>query len=297
MDIEPFEPTQPLAEHQPRLTESADPATGPHSPNHIPLGMRLISAVVALTWTGWALIGLLSGHMFLLISRRGPIQFSGIPAWLFSAAVMASAVACAVVILDHYDRRKNEASYQRTRRRLWWTALLFFCLAAGVGCAERSGWLPYTDGRIGLLSTDQLRSLLASPSIHGLLSPYAEALDRWALILMLWFLFGGLALKKLGLLKDGVPLSPGVGAFLLVFLVSPALLSFTLALMSMLTSGYLPSGEAVSEDQIRARLAFFQSMLLTCLAAVAFLLITLGVLVLRRLGVVPPLPDPDDRVD
>ena len=43
-------------------------------------------AIAALTWGAWALIGLLSGHMYVLLSRRGSIHLSGTAAILFAAA-------------------------------------------------------------------------------------------------------------------------------------------------------------------------------------------------------------------
>ncbi len=284
---ERFAPTQPLAEHQLRLRAQRRWVRPAYSPNHVPLGARLSYALLSLTWVGWSLIGLLSGHTFFLISRRGPIHFSGVPAMLFSAAVMASSAACAVAIVDHYDKRDNEEAYVRMRRRLWWTALAFLCLAAAVGLAEHLDTLPYSDGRLGLLPTGGLKSLLAWPWLDKLLAPRKDALERWAVILLFWCMAGLFALSKLGLMESGVPARPGV-VFLLVFVVmGPALVTFTLALLATLTSGAFPSPHTLSDDAVRARVAWVQSMLLTCLSLSTFLVLLVCLLVLRAIGILP----------
>jgi len=74
-DNERFAPTQPLPEHQDRLRSQRHSTRLKYTPNHVPLIARTLYALVSLTWIGWAMIGLLSGHMFVLLSKRGPIQF------------------------------------------------------------------------------------------------------------------------------------------------------------------------------------------------------------------------------
>ena len=125
-DNERFTPTQPLPECQDRLRKQRRWTRTIYTPNDVPLSHRILYGLISLTWVGWAMIGLLSGHMFFLVSKRGAIHFSGVPAMLFSAAVVACAIACVVTIVDHYDRRDNEESYRRVRRRAWLTAMVFF---------------------------------------------------------------------------------------------------------------------------------------------------------------------------
>lgn len=283
---ERFMPTQPLPAFQERLRKQRRWARPLYTPNHVPIGQRLFYAVVSLTWVGWSVVGLLSGHMFFLVSRRGLVHFSGVPALLFSAAVLASAVACFVAIIDHYDKRDNESSYKRARRWLWWTAAACLFVSAAVGCGERTDLLPFTDGRVGLLSTSGLQTLLASSWLNELLAPHSAALQRWSFISIACCISGLLVLTKLGLLKRDAPAGTGVALFVVVILVGPALTTFTLVVLSWLVAGE-PAPPALSEEAFRSQLAWLHSMLLACLGSLALLSLIFVALVLRAMGLLP----------
>lgn len=279
-DNERFAPTQPLPEYQARLRKQRRWLRPVYTPNIVPLGSRLLYGLVSLTWVGWAMIGLLSGHMFFIVSRRGPIHFSGVPAMLFSAAVVSSAAACAVSIIDHYDKRDNEEAYRSARRRMWLAALALFCLSGVVGLAERIDLLPYTDGRLGLLSTEALRSLLASRGLDEMLAPHRAALNKWSVVLLLWFVAGMGLLKMLGLADRGAKPRLSVALFTVVFLVGPALSAFTLHLLAYFVAG-APSSRPYTDELLRARLAWMQSMLLVCVVMLVVLSVATCAIVLR----------------
>lgn len=286
---EAFAPTQPLPENQERLRKQRRWSSRPaHVPNHVPLAQRLFYSVVSVTWLGWAFVGLLSGHMFFLVSRQGPMHFTGIPALVFSGAVFASAAACAVAIVDHYDKRDNEDAYRRLRRWLWWSAAAFFLVACVIGCAERADVLPYTDGKVGLISATSLKSLLLSNWLAGKLGPHKSTLDTWALLSTIWCIFGLFVTSKLGLIKQGDPPRPGVIFVVIAFFVVPALSTFTLSLIYALAAGDLPSRVPLPEEDLRSQLAWMQSMLVTCLATLSLCIVALVAIALRGLGIIPP---------
>lgn len=235
------------------------------------------------------MIGLLSGHMFFLVSRRGPIHFTGVPALMFSGAVLASAAACAVAIVDHYDKRDNEEAYSRFRRWLWWSAVGLFLVACIVGFAERTDVLPYTDGRVGFLSTASLKSLLLSKWLANKLGPHKSTLDTWALLSGIWCFAGLFIMSKLGLIKEGDSPRPGVVFVLFAFFVVPALGTFTLYLIYALAAGDLPSRTPLSEEELRSQLAWMQSMLVAFLSALSFSLLAIVAIALRAIGIGPPL--------
>jgi hypothetical protein len=60
-------------------------------------------------------------------------------------------------------------------------------------------------------------------------------------------------------------------------------------LIYALAAGDLPSRTPLSEDELRSQLAWMQSMLVTCLAALSFSLLALAAIALRAIGVGPPL--------
>ncbi len=294
-DKERFVPTQPVPELQERLRAQRRWARPPYTPNHVPKGGRILYALLGLTWATWAMIGLLSGHMFLLVSKRGPIHFSGVPAVLFSLAVMASAATFAVAIVDHYDKRDNEEAYGRMRRRLWWAAAGLLCMAAVVGLAERIDLLPYTSSTLGLLSTQGLQNLLASSWLSDLLTPHRASIEKWSIILLLWCFAGTFVLQKLGLMRshDSTP-RPGLAVFVILFLVGPAVTAFTLSLVATLASGSFPSHQPLSDESLRAQLAWIHSMLLTAVSLLAVMGLAVVVGFLRILGV---LPEPTHRAE
>jgi hypothetical protein len=287
-DRERFAPTQPLPECQELLREQRRWKRPAYTPNHVPLAARILYGMVTLTWVTWATIGLLSGHMFFLVSRAGPIHFSGVPAILFSFAVIASAAACAVAIVDHYDPRDNEESYKRVRRHLWYGAAFLLCLAGFAGFAEHAGLLPYSDGSLGLQSTRGLRSLLSSSWLSAKLAPHREAIDGWSLILFFWCFAGLAVLVKLGLLKDDGHPRPRVALFTILFLIGPAIAAFTLSLVVALASGSI-SARPLGEDALRTQIAWLHSMLLAGISMLVVIGFLGFVIFLRLVGI---LPDP-----
>jgi len=208
---------------------------------------------------------------------------------IFCVAVVASAVACFVTVVDHYDRRDNEASYRRWRLRLVLAAMGCLLLAGGVGWAERADLLPLTDGRLGLLSTPGLRTLLAADWLQELLVPRSDEINRWAVILMGWLVVASFMLKVFGLWSKDQPPHPVLALFMAVCVVGPALVSFTLMLLTTMVSGTFPEVQGRAEDVVRGQLAQMHSMLLMCLAFLAGLGVVVLTIVLRAVGVLPPL--------
>lgn len=285
---ERFAPTQPLPEYRERLREQRRWRRPPYTPNRIRLAARIAYGLMALTWVAWALIGLLSGHMFLLISKRGPIHLSGVPAILLSLAVVASAAACAVAIVDHYDRRDNEHAYRKARRNFWYSAAGLLVLSALIGLAERTGLLPYSDGRLGLLSTTALQSQLSSGWLSAKLAPHRQSIEQWSLILFVACLAGCSICSKLGLLNnDRTTRSNVVALLLIVVLVGPAVAAFALNLLMTLASGSIASGRPLAEDALRAQIAWLQTMLLGAMSLLGALGIGAIVLLLRLVGLLP----------
>lgn len=266
----------------------------PHVPNYVPFANRVLSAALALTWIGWAMIGLLSGHMFFLVSRAGPAHFSGVPALIFSAAVLASAVALASGIVDHYDRRNNEHVYWRVKKALWLLAgtLLLVCIA--VAGLEHASLLPWTDGGLGLLSAPELQALLASDAVARVLGPHRESLFGWFGATFAWFIVGILVCKKAGWLTDDqakIQRNPGRHFTLLLLLILPALISFTLALLAELSVVDTARARGLTDDRVRAQVAWMHSMFVASLGGLLFVLSIPLIAVLRMIGLIPSMQD------
>lgn len=267
-------------------------------PNYIPFGERLVAAVATMTWVAWALVGFLSGHMFFLVSRRGPLHFAGVPALLFSAAVLVSAAALASTILDHYDRRDNERAYRRAKRMLWGAAGIFFLLSVLVAMAEWRSLLPWTDGSVGLLSSTSVRALLTSEALASALRPHRSWLSSCFVATTIWFMVGTAVSEKVGWLSRDQAVSLELGqrhplrtALVLSVLVLPGLTCFLFVLLTEISWGELFLQPAATEHQVRSRVAWAHSMLIGCVGALLFVLSAVITFVLRHLRVIPSLSE------
>jgi hypothetical protein len=88
----------------------------PHTPNRIPASERFLNVLYAVVILGLGAIGVFKGEL-LLPGRRtsGPngAALQGLPAWLMYAAMACAVCVLLASVVDHYDRRNNEASYRR----------------------------------------------------------------------------------------------------------------------------------------------------------------------------------------
>lgn len=282
-----FEDTHPLPEQQQRLRRWR------HVPNFVPLAQRLLLGLVAATWTAWALVGVVSGHMYLML--RGPVHFSGIAAFVFSASVLLAAAACLVPVIDHYDRRNNEASYGRLRRWLWWAVAAIALCAVLVGCVGRAGL-----GVPGLLDARHMADLSFSPAIARALQPLSRhlGLALWASVC--WLVLGVLYLRIFRGVRTSSQVSPHASLFFAYFVFAPVVLAGTLQLLLWICGGDA-AAHALRQGQAEARMAFAWSMLVAALGVLA-LLAVLGLITVGRLltgrplfpPVAPPAsPDPE----
>lgn len=93
----------------------------PHRPNHIPRRTRTTATVFGLLCLQFALIAGANGLVYLP-GKRSETMLSGGPTLLIVVASLCLSVASALFVIDHHDRRPNEATYQRAMRLLGWLA-------------------------------------------------------------------------------------------------------------------------------------------------------------------------------
>lgn len=105
-----------------------------HSPNAFPKGIRVMMALLAGICLLFA-IGSLAFGVIYIPSKHGGLVFAGVPTMLLAAAAAMLAMSALSVIVDHHDRRNNEASYSRLRR-ISLICVAVFALAAIVAQAS-----------------------------------------------------------------------------------------------------------------------------------------------------------------
>lgn len=143
-----------------------------HRANTVPLRIRLASGGLATFLLLFALAAIATGYTYLP-GRHGGIFLTGIPSLLLVLSALAACAALVLAILDHYDRRANEATYARARR-----ATLRLALHAVI--AALATWL--LDGLLRAFGYDlfpRFAGLAAGYALHApAFAPWASHLDR-----------------------------------------------------------------------------------------------------------------------
>jgi len=107
-----------------------------YTPNQVPLRKRVIHGFWALFIMAYCGYSVWSDSLYVpgfggggyARSVRGA-TLHGIDAWLMSAALMSTALFLALLIIDHYDRRRTEHHYQRAGRVCIALTAVFITLA------------------------------------------------------------------------------------------------------------------------------------------------------------------------
>jgi hypothetical protein len=246
---------------------------GNYVPNSLSPGTRLLFSGVVLAWAGWSGIGLLFGHMFWLVSRRGLIHFSGLAALLFSATVLTVALILAAHVVDHYDKRDNEEVYQQVRAWLWRVAISLFVLTWMIGCST-SVFLSDTRTFTGLVETENVAGFLTSSWVAERLAPIHGSFLKW-----LFFSFGWLALcAAVARLASPRQLPPLAGSIALLVIALPALTATTLFVLWVVVGGDGSAFLDADEDMVRFKVAFASSVLVVL--AILWWLLVVGVIAL-----------------
>ncbi len=102
------------------------PEQPPHTPNHIPLHLRVFYVLLSGALLAYGAYGLWVDDLFMPGKRRGGIHLHGPEAWLMYFAFVAGALNMLSVVVDHFDRRNNETNYRRFGKITSWAAILFF---------------------------------------------------------------------------------------------------------------------------------------------------------------------------
>jgi hypothetical protein len=84
-----------------------------YTPNHIPRGERIASAVVSVVLLGYGSYGLWVNDLYLPGRRSKGIHLHDLPAWVMYAAIVCACLVMLSVVADHYDKRNNETNYRR----------------------------------------------------------------------------------------------------------------------------------------------------------------------------------------
>lgn len=163
-----------------------------YQPNSVPLKLRALSAVAVVVLLLYVLAALLTGYTYLP-GKRGGLFLSGLATLLLVFAALSASIAATLTLLDHYDRRPNEAAYTTARRNA--LKLAGFALLA-------APFVQLLDALLLLAGLDVLprfqgfapQVALHSPQWRAYLAPLAPLLDAAAPIALSSFALIGLGL-------------------------------------------------------------------------------------------------------
>lgn len=107
-----------------------------HKPNAVPLKTRIVLAVCALFLIAFVLAELATGYTYIP-GKRGGLLLSGIPTLMIAICAAALLAATLLTIVDHYDKRPNEAAYSSVKKLCYKTSAFLFVAAWLFGIAEQ----------------------------------------------------------------------------------------------------------------------------------------------------------------
>lgn len=82
-----------------------------HAPNSFSRKDRIINLAIGLLLFSYGSYGLWQDDIWLPGKRTSGVHFHGIAAWLIYGAILASVAMFFSIVLDHYDKRRNEHTY------------------------------------------------------------------------------------------------------------------------------------------------------------------------------------------
>ena len=83
-----------------------------HTPNHSPVGERVVHAVLSVFLIGYGLFGVITDELFIPGKRTRGVHLHGMPAALMFVAMLSASAVLMSVVIDHYDQRNNERNYK-----------------------------------------------------------------------------------------------------------------------------------------------------------------------------------------
>lgn len=97
----------------------------PYNPNVISTNIRLLFLSIAAGLVLYGLFGLYHGEIYLP-SKRGSVIFIGDSIYALFGSFLVLAIACIIIVADHYDKRNNEHLYDLALKGLGYVSLVFF---------------------------------------------------------------------------------------------------------------------------------------------------------------------------
>lgn len=121
-----------------------------HTPNQIPLASRLMRTAGALVLIVHGAIGVMRDDV-IVPTKTSVLHLHGVSGWIMAASMLCAAIVLLSVVVDHLDRRDNEAAYRHFGRWMSRTGWMLMGLAMGLHAAGVNYPAPSSITTIGII--------------------------------------------------------------------------------------------------------------------------------------------------
>lgn len=101
-----------------------------YTPNQVTLSSRLLRTAGAVVLIAHGVIGIVRDDV-IVPTERSALHLHGIAGWVTAGAMFCAAMVLLAVVIDHFDRRDNEAAYKRFGR--WMSRAGWMLMGLGMG--------------------------------------------------------------------------------------------------------------------------------------------------------------------
>lgn len=106
---------------------------GSYIPNQIPKSTRIFNAFVAVLITSYGGYGIWVNELWVPWNRRVSVTLVGFPLLLMFIAIVCAVIFLVTEIIDHYDTRDNERTYNKVARTFKYLGVVLFVTAFFLG--------------------------------------------------------------------------------------------------------------------------------------------------------------------
>lgn len=228
----------------------------------------------------WAVVGIATGHTYLMYWRAAPADFDGWAAVAFSIALLVAAMAMSVrMVLGR--PRKGE-----WRASSFMFLISFTLIAVAMACelAPRVLGISAPTQFTGLVAEGSLRSLLNASWVAAFAASALPAVFSWLKISCIVLVGLAIVFKIFGVTRKSTDDHPALAAALYLVFGFPFLAWISLELIQYVF-GILPSAPAKPFDSFHARASLVLSALVAISGLWLFALLAMLALALRAIGV------------
>lgn len=117
---------------------------GRYAPNIIPLSKRIWNILLSLLLLIYGAYGLWKGDLYIPGKRGNGMHLNGFAAWAMYGAFIGACLAMLSVVVDHFDKRDNEAKYKYFAGKcnaVGWS-LFFLSIVIAIWTENTKYWVP-----------------------------------------------------------------------------------------------------------------------------------------------------------